>query len=257
METCAQVPPNAPPQKSPQQKANEKPYVTPSKNQRVIKPIPQFNVSKDIMSPARITADVAMARAPCALQDDKMRPAVPQSGFGLSISLRPTFWIYVPYKFPRELRFQLFDSNEKLFYKNSFSYSGIPGIIGIPYPIAQPPMKPGEIYEWKLTYPCENKPDDPYISAFVQPFIPDAMLTSQIRNSVSLRDELLVYAEKGIWYDALNIFAELLHQNSGKQPLPKDWEMILQKDWEDFLNSPGVSLGNLSSKPFSPCCFLR
>jgi Domain of Unknown Function (DUF928) len=66
------------------------------------------------------------------------------------------------------------------------------------------------------------------------------------RRQQSEREKAIFYAQKGIWYDALNILGELRRQNSENPSVAADWEKLLSD----------VGLKNQAEKSIVKCCTL-
>jgi hypothetical protein len=170
----------------------------------------------------------------------------PESAFGLTNSERPTFWFYLPFA-PRsqvteEVEFVLVDTEtEKDIYQTTFTLQGTPGILGIPLPKNQPALAVGKQYRWALSYICQpqNRQEDIAIDGVVERVALDPTVSNQLQTAKSDRDRILVYAENGLWYDALTALAQLY------QSQPQD--ETLKADWFDLLKS--VGLENLAEKP--------
>ena len=68
-----------------------------------------------------------------------------------------------------------------------------------------PELVPGKKYRWSVTLACnEERPSsDIFIQSWVErvPTTPD--LTQRLAGAVSDRDRATVYAQAGLWYDAL------------------------------------------------------
>lgn len=71
-------------------------------------------------------------------------------------------------------------------------------------------------------------------------------MKSRLYTANTPRERVLLFAENGLWYDALTLLAE------ERRIKPQDGRIT--KDWQDLLESPKVELQEFVSEPIVSCC---
>ena len=172
---------------------------------------------------------------------------VPGTNFGLTTSEGPTFWFYVPYSDNRKLQaeFWLRNKERKDVYKETFTLQNTPGIVKITLPETVSPLVTEDLYRWRFSVICN--PTDRLYYDFVSGGVERISISSDLEKQLkgkNPRNRIAVYAQQGLWFDALTALAELRLAN------PQD--KILAQDWADLLEQ--VGLEEIDSKPLVDCC---
>jgi hypothetical protein len=166
---------------------------------------------------------------------------VPEQGETLSITGTPTLWFYVPYSSttPLSARFTLRDERGQraLFDPVSIPLTGTPGIIGIRLPKT---LQPGISYQWYFTILCQAE-TGPGVDGWIRRVTPDAELSRQLQQLLSLQERLDLYQKANIWHDRLTLLAE---QRTSNSQAADAWRKLLQE----------IGLAALSQEPVVPCC---
>ena len=165
--------------------------------------------------------------------------------WGLTVAEYPTLWFYVPYSLEPKLpvQFVLQDERGNYVYKTSFTATETqPGIVRFNLPSTIAPLEVGKMYHWYFLVDCD--PDAPAsVDSWIQRVPMNSTFTSKPQKSTPLQQAAL-YANKGIWYDALTTLAELRIAN------PSD--VTLSNHWVSLLNS--VGLNAIAHEPINQCC---
>lgn len=176
--------------------------------------------------------------------------------WGMVTVERPTFWFDVPYEKGAitTLEFVLQDnsSHAKELYRGAIVPPDSPGIVSVRLPATVPPLESGKLYQWffKVRLQCGSsesaaKPQlqKEILYGWVQRVSPDVALISQLKQATP-QQRANLYAQNGIWFDALTTLGELRLSN------PQDSR--LTADWNDLLQS--VGLETLTKEPLLQCC---
>jgi len=168
-----------------------------------------------------------------------------KSVWGLTVAEHPTLWFYVPYSLtPRlPIKFVLQDERGNYVYKTSFTATETqPGIVKFHLPSTIAPLEVGKMYHWYFLIDCD--PDTPVsVDGWIQRVPMNSTFTSKSQKATPLQ-RVALYADNGIWYDALTTLAELRIAN------PSDAKLI--NDWVSLLNS--VGLDAITHEPINQCC---
>ncbi|MBE9209723.1 DUF928 domain-containing protein [Nostoc sp. LEGE 06077] len=169
--------------------------------------------------------------------------------WGLTVSASPTFWFYVPYlaKDIQAAELELWDEtsreprNYQQIYQGTFTVKGTPGAIALSLP-STVKLETDKNYHWylSLNINCNGEDESINVNGWIQrvKFQHTALVN---------RQQVILYAQKGIWYDALTQLAQLRRRNPKSKTLVTDWHKLL-KD---------VGLKEIANKPLVPCCTLE
>ncbi|MEA5598407.1 DUF928 domain-containing protein [Rivularia sp. UHCC 0363] len=162
---------------------------------------------------------------------------------GLTTAERPTLWFYVPYTqnlANLSAEFSLQDSNEMDIYRSAIALPQQPGVISVSLPNTVKPLEVGQTYRWYFKVSCQQQTGSlpVYVEGDIQRINLDSAVTEQLIAAVDPREKIAIYAKAGIWFDALNILAQL-RQTSGYTSVREDWQSLLKS----------VQLDNIATAP--------
>jgi Domain of Unknown Function (DUF928) len=172
----------------------------------------------------------------CPIVSDPLTALVPFDVDGVpffeqTISERPTFWFYIPY-LPisrRNAEFVLIDENEDDVYSATFPLTQQAGIVSLQLPATVPPLKEGKKYRWVFSVICNplNRSGDATVNGWVERVPESSTLNIQLMAANS-REQVSIYAEAGLWYEALAAIATLRKNNPQDEDLNSDWMSLQQ-----------------------------
>ncbi len=162
---------------------------------------------------------------------------------GSTTQMRPTFWFYVPYKSDSTYaKLVLEDENNQTIYKTPLT--GTPGVVSVSLPSTSSALKIGKRYHWYFNIYCNQ--DNEFITSVegdVQLLGLNPIVQSEL-NKATPQQQVALYADNGIWYEALTTLANL------RRTYPQDAK--LADDWASLLES--VGLQNIAAEPIVDCC---
>jgi hypothetical protein len=186
----------------------------------------------------------AASRSGCPVLSQPVTALVPPTNIGLTLAERPTFWFNIPYQ-PNSnnlRKFQLLDEEETVVYE-TFPVVEASGIVNISLPNSLPALQIGKKYQWVLSFICDPASLD--TSAWVNGYVERVAVTPQLKQKLetakTLREQILLYAENGLWFDTLTALITELRNK------PTDAQLVT--DWQDLLQSLEVQLPELANKP--------
>jgi hypothetical protein len=165
--------------------------------------------------------------------------------WGLTANEHPTLWFYIPYAQDSiaRLDFVLRDrdnSVERVVYQSPIQSPKNPGIINVALPETSESLAVDKLYQWELKLTMKRQRDRVVsVKGWIQRVDLAPQLSDRI-NQASADRQAALYAENGLWYDALSTLATL-RQARSQDP-------VIQQDWRNILKS--VNLGRLANKPF-------
>ena len=166
----------------------------------------------------------------------------------VTVAERPTLWFYIPYspdsKF--EAEFTLIDEGNNDLYKTRFLLKEKPGIIGLKLPEKLQPLQAGKRYKWNFSVICNaaNPSGDASVDGSIERIPLNSTLQAQLEKTSDQKAQSALYAENGLWSEALTTLAQARRRNL-KDP-------TLQVDWSNLLKS--MNLDDIASEPLTSCC---
>ncbi|MEH2193359.1 MAG: DUF928 domain-containing protein [Nostoc sp.] len=154
----------------------------------------------------------------------------------------PSWFFYVPYtkdsRYAVEFVLQDQDSNE--IYKKAIALPDKPGVIRVSLPTTAPGLPLNKQYRWFLTISSDREKNSPptFVEGVIQRVELNPAVVKELQTTELLK-RYAIYAQNGIWYEALTILAQL------RQKSPKDTE--LQAEWQNLLAS--IDLDDIAAEP--------
>ncbi|MDB9529437.1 DUF928 domain-containing protein [Oscillatoria sp. CS-180] len=170
----------------------------------------------------------------CIAPRDNLISLVPQTNYGQTVEGYPTFYFYLPPTEARQLKLvMLNDATNEFVYEGRFSIQANSGIASVSLPNngLQRPLEVGQRYVWYLAVICdENDPSaDVVVEGYVERVAPIAAADEASPTVLPA-----IYAEEGLWYDAVNASAELKEDGSSTE-----WETLLEAvELDDLIAVP-------------------
>jgi len=165
--------------------------------------------------------------------------------WGQTTLAQPTLWFYVPYgaKNPHRLEFRLEDLQGKELYRARITAPLQPSYLSVSLPKLVT-LNPGQDYEWSFRAQCEESLDSSPIK--VSGLISRVSLSSELAREVERAtpaQRVILYAQNGIWFDALDALAKLRLADPSNAELIAAWKSLLMtaKMPEDLPLTPIVS----------------
>jgi hypothetical protein len=174
----------------------------------------------------------------------KLTALVPISQIGRTVSEYPVFFFYLPkLDFDEaQANFYLVDENKNFIYETTLKIKNSPGVMSVSIPANKnvPPLEAGKNYRWYIALICD--PDDRSADAVAIGIVRRVELSADILRELENADprqKTVIYAENGIWQDALGTLAAARRANPNDRDLAADWESLLDS----------VELGSIAAEP--------
>ena len=163
---------------------------------------------------------------------------------GLTTKEYPTFWFYIPYHSTeiRQAELMLLDENQSPVLEKPIlvQLSKTPGIISVKLPSTAKPLELEREYRWFFELVCdsENPSNNHSVHGWIKRVQGSQELNSQLGNSQTQKS-YQIYAENGIWYDALTSLIQGMSANPSDSTLSNDWSNFLKSvELEEFIQIP-------------------
>lgn len=159
---------------------------------------------------------------------------LPPTTEALTVSERPTFFVYVPPTTAEEASFSLQDDRGELAYQTKVALPKNGGTISISLPETASTLQVGKTYKWFFEIHCmaQFDPDNPIVEGSVSRTSIDPALEGRLASSQTALDRAQLYGEAGIWYDTIGTLAQ------ARQAQPQD--RSLAQNWYELLESVGL-----------------
>ena len=156
---------------------------------------------------------------------------VPDSNYGLTVTNRPNFWVYLPKTSAQQAILSIKEEGIDPYWQQSVSLTGKVGIMGIKLSNNAPALETGKNYRWAVILVCGNRPNpnDPVVAAWIKR-VDKSNTKGSLPIAPTSLEKAAWYAQNGIWYDALNILIE------AKKSSLDNWNDI----WMKYLQSGGL-----------------
>jgi hypothetical protein len=162
--------------------------------------------------------------------------------WGQTTEEHPSWFFYVPYSkdssYAVEFVLQDQDSNE--IYQKAIALPEKPGVIRVSLPTTSPALALNKQYRWFFTVNCDREKNSPptFLEGVIQRVELNPTTVKELQTTELLK-RYAIYAQNGIWYEALTILAQLRQKN------PKD--AALQAEWRNLLGS--IRLNDIAAEP--------
>ncbi len=183
--------------------------------------------------------------------NEQLVALLPSTEPALTVAEYPAIFVSLPQTSAKKAEFFLAEDNKdnnkekEVLYETTVTLPSNPGIVSVSLPNNKtlPPLEVGKSYRWYFSVICnpQDRDDEPYVEGEIQRVEPSPNLVAELKN-VPPRDRAALYAEAGIWYDAVNSIAQL------RRSSPND--TAIAADWAELLKS--VGLDTISQKPLIP-----
>lgn len=199
------------------------------------------------------------SRGAC-VQSQTMRAVLPISAarsYSLTALEHPTFWFYLPNRPHPETRleFVLQDAADRYVYKTVFTQpNASAGLVSITVPEQSSPLIANAAYSWTLSIQCD--PTNPSQMTFIRGSLqrvaiaahPESALTLSTASPTSSDQAITaqLYAQQGLWYDAITILAQALKTQPTNQSTAQVWKDLLKRSGLTELQPPAIATQNIN-----------
>jgi Domain of Unknown Function (DUF928) len=173
-------------------------------------------------------------RGSCLPGGQPLTALMPQESLGLTVAPRPTFFWSVPKTAVQTAQFLLLSDNDtKIVYEATLPLPAA-GIVEFTLPANAPALEVGKQYHWYLTIACNLDVSDTGLRA--EGWVERTKLELALSQALKMakpEQYSKIYAEAGIWHEALMALANQRRTN------PKDPKVMAS--WKKLLESVGLN----------------
>ncbi len=186
----------------------------------------------------------------CTQAGKNMRAIAPKNGLGFTFDDYPYFFWYfpgiesdsVPVKFTL-LGDESQEINGKTRTRSVTLYEKAlkldkPGIIAFPLPSDSKPLQEEQEYRWRIQINCTDLTKMFLKYSIKRQSTDNPELISQLE-AAPVDQHPVIFAQNGVWFDALKMITLQLEQAPGDPILTKDWNTVLKQiGFEDLIGEP-------------------
>ena len=192
---------------------------------------------------------------------DKLLALIPESQVGLTTSKTPSFFVYVPAT-KDKIKFTLTDqAQEKTFYEAELQPPSTSGIVSVNTDQMtkkiEDKLEVGKFYRWtfEIIHDASDASANSKVMGWVQLVEPSKSLTGKLAKIKPNDKDLLmkrsrIYAEEGIWHEAIQDLITL------RQQKPNDFKV--NSAWKDLMRAvklpKNVKSSDLAQANVVECC---
>jgi hypothetical protein len=189
--------------------------------------------------------------AGCVKGQKKLTALLPTTNLGYTISTHPTLLIYVPEVKADTAEFILEENQRdstsyRRIYSTKLSLKQTSGFVSVTLPPNISPLEVDRQYRWSFMVMCDadDFSGNPTVEGWIQRVEASSTLRTNLQQS-PVTAHAAIYAESGIWFEALSSLAKQ------RQDSPHDQALL--QDWRDLLESVKLD-PRLALEPWLKCC---
>lgn len=178
-------------------------------------------------------------------------PTVPATNnWAVTVAANPRFFVYVPKSSARKAEFVLKDAAQNDIYRVNFPISGQAEIIELRLP-QNTVLQIGQQYSWYFTLFCNSV--DRSQNAFTNSWSLRTELNSTLANQINQAEPIeryKLYAQNGIWHEAVATLAEERRKSPNDPTLATEWKKLLESAGiKDLVEAPFTLIQLEETKP--------
>lgn len=154
---------------------------------------------------------------------------MPQTNIALTVAQKPTFFFRVSKTSVQEAKFNLLDEKgNTIIYDKTFSLNNTGDVMSFTLPDDAPTLEIGKEYQWELVVNCDafDPNGNPRVKTAIKRVEPSAILASKLAQAQP-NERSDIYAQEGIWIDALSTLAQLRIANPNDSEIKDEWTSLL------------------------------
>lgn len=194
-----------------------------------------FPKTQDRGAPKRTTGGSARNESCIAEEPLKLTAFTPKNNVLTTVSSNPNLLVYVPPTTAQTAEILLLDhETEEEIYITNIILPATQGIMQVSLPETVN-LEVGKLYRWGLSVICDEEQmgGSEYVSGLIERTELTPEVESQLAQATSSLEKATIYAEAGIWNEAVMLLAPL------RQFHPQEWQEVLQSvELQPMANEP-------------------
>lgn len=164
--------------------------------------------------------------------------------WGVTVAARPQFWFTLPRNLTTKdaIEFRLKDNQDQEIYQTRLENIDIPkGIVSFTLPSQIPPLENSKTYKWSFAIFCDYKVIED-VPGNVEGSITRIPISNTLKNQLAAAknpiEKAKIYAQNGVWFDAVTTLAVNLRHKKEKDIIATWTELLKQVDLEQAVSLP-------------------
>ena len=224
----------------------------PSSNSTASVPTTRRSIFNNLTTERRIGSNnTGSKRGPdtaCTQAGKNLRAIAPNNGLGFTFDDYPYFFWYFPgVEYAQGIDFMLFKQTVQeetgelepaRVYRQKLNLDKS-GIIAFPLPADKSqPLEEGEEYVWRIRIRCTGRTAMNLSYSIKRQSTDNPQLIAKLE-AAPVDQHPLIFAESGVWFDALKMIALQLEQAPENPVLQEDWNDVLREiEFDDLIGEP-------------------
>lgn len=186
-------------------------------------------------------------------QDSKAKALLPQTLIGLTTSASPKFFVYLDKTSAPKAEFILTDPDNdgQIVYETTLSIPNKSGVISFGLPENSSKLEAGKKYHWSFAVICDasDRAADIVVEGDIQRVATPPSLAQALKGA-NPADRPILYANEGMWFDALKSLAELRAASPNNPDFAADWQALLESaELREISQAPVIGLESSNNSP--------
>lgn len=183
-------------------------------------------------------------RTACVQGERSLVALIPETVFGTTVASAPVLHWYVPQVNAATLEFSMYDAEGNTVVLLDMPPPNAAGIVSLKLPASAGELALNADYHWYFSIVCNaaDRSADVFTEGWVRRVPLTAELDAQLQ-AAPADQQAAIYAEAGLWYDALTATVQQRCQNTGDATAAQ---------WAELLDS--VGLRSLADAPLAAAC---
>ncbi len=188
------------------------------------------------------------SRDDCPIEAKTITALIPKTNWGNTLSERPKFWFHIPHEQGRLTLIIKDKDTGNIVARENYQISKGGGIMGFPMPKNLPALEVNRTYLYRVYFSCNPNIQVSLtgIQGIVKRVAMNENLKNKLTSTTTIKEKINLYANEGLWYEALTALIE----SRRSKPLNKE----LKQYWSDLLSDSDVELQGLISEPVVEYC---
>ena len=157
-------------------------------------------------------------------------PEIDPNSLQLTTAASPQLFMYIPPTSAESMQVFVKDEGGTDVYRTEpINIPAKSGVIAISIPETEAQLEIGKNYRWIVAIICDSQKrrDDLVVSGLLRKIEPNSNLANQLENAEKTEYPSL-YANNGIWLDAVTSLAELRYTEPDNSDLVNEWKELLE-----------------------------
>jgi len=173
-----------------------------------------------------------MTNTPADAQPERIKALVPAEAVATTMAEQPTLLVQLPKTSAVAVEVTLLDAKGIGFYQKSIDLEGVetPSVVRLDLMNEEAKLETEKDYSWMVTLVCSKegaRPEDPFAVGSIRRVADEADLAQKLEMTTDPLERAALYAESGIWYEAIAELDALRREKPDDRAIASAWNELL------------------------------